>query len=148
MSDLIPPIPPHLRAFKSEPGASASAEVHGDPYGFLIWSEPVGERLVVVFTEAHPGNWPTIVAILTAAHVCERLERVRPYDTEEAVRAGRLACPGLTDDDEPHTIANKVAIARAQQWVAQLREQAAPGAGAEGEAWLRQQLSGLGQGAA
>ncbi len=141
---MIPRIPPQLRGFKSAPGESASAEIHGDPYGFLVWSEIVGERLVVVFTEAHPGNWPTLVAILTGDHVTERLEHVRPYDTEDAVRAGRVACPGLRDDDDAYAIANKVAVATAKQWVARLRERSAPKTDDSSRAWLRRQLEGLG----
>lgn len=140
-NDLIGPIPPALRTFKSS-GNYGAAELPGALHAYLVWSETVGQRLVVVFHHAHPGR-KTFVGILTPYQkTFEKLVAIPPLATED------VPFSDIDLDGDDYTFANRVAIRAAERWAMCLRERRAPARGrraAAGEAWLRRQLEGLGK---
>jgi hypothetical protein len=134
------PIPPPLRAFKGT-GRGDAAHLATDE--FLVWSELVGERLVVVFHHGHDGC-RTFVGILTPVHDrFERLEWIHPYHVDAQREGLRSLLGNVPDRDDGYALANRLGIHMAARWVRELREQHAPTGPAPAEAWLRRQLAGL-----
>lgn len=114
-NDLIGPMPPALRTFKS-PDNYGAAELPGPLRAYLVWSELVGQRLVVVFHHAHPGR-KTFVGIPTPQQrTFEELVAIPPLAPED-VPFSEIDLDG--DDD---TLANRVAIRTAERWAMCLRE--------------------------
>jgi hypothetical protein len=69
-------IPASLRTFIGT-GRYDATELRGGQW--LVWNEPAGDRLAVVFQASHDGG-RTFVEVLTGTTVCERREAVDPYD--------------------------------------------------------------------
>lgn len=76
---LIPAVPRELRTHKGTGYWDRSNCVRlSDNWTRLIWAEPVGDRLVVVFDHAHDGA-KTHVGVLNSRHRFEALIRIDPY---------------------------------------------------------------------
>jgi hypothetical protein len=118
-------VPAMLRSYKSDGRYNNPALPGGE---WLIWAEPVGSNLLVVFRDVRPG---ACVALVDAAGALLRWQYIPA-----------LAAPARARD--AYAWAARVAIRSAQHAVAVVRERTVVvGTPSEDEAWLRRQLEGL-----
>jgi hypothetical protein len=138
-ADYLGPIPSQLRTYHGT-GAYDGQELPGG-WNFLVWSEAVGDRLVLVWSPGHDGA-PTYLAVLEPGHTFARFERIPAYMPIPDDLVDLAGVPSHWHADD-HVRARRFAIAVAQRWVRELREQPAPPPPLDGEAWARHQLAGL-----
>jgi hypothetical protein len=90
---------------------------------WLIWSEPVGADLLVVFAHGHDGA-ETRVGLLTPRRRFRPFASIPPLSRRTLTK---LPFPlKATRRDDQYTLAHRAGIRVAEMWVLKLKEQHAP----------------------